>query len=184
MAADHGYSPSSTEMEIRPPIQEESKAVHQLRMLGLQESPEAFGASYEESLSITEDSIATRYLPRGDHLTLCAFEDGTPIGMIGLSLNNRVKTKHAGNVVGMFVSPEHRGQGVANALVAALIDRAKKTPYLEQLSLEVATVCEPARRLYRKAGFTEIGVIPRVLRQGDAYHDIAVMHLDLGTVEP
>lgn len=170
-------------MEIRPPRADESQAVHDLRMLGLKETPEAFGSTYEESLTITPESIQTRYLPRADCITLCAFEDGEPTGMITLLTNDRIKTKHNASITGMYVSPQHRRKGIARRLMEAAIDHARTLPDVEQVGLEVVTSCEPAVNLYRVAGFQSFGVAPRALKQNGNYYDIDLMRLELRSGE-
>jgi ribosomal protein S18 acetylase RimI-like enzyme len=55
--------------------------------------------------------------------------------------------------------------------MAALIDRAKDEPGLEQVLLSVAVSQEAARRLYRSFGFETFGTEPNSLKVGATYLD-------------
>jgi len=60
----------------------------------------------------------------------------------------------------VVVATEFRRRGIANALVRALIERArsqKANPLLGEVRLEVRESNAPARRLYEKHGFREAG---------------------------
>jgi ribosomal protein S18 acetylase RimI-like enzyme len=54
------------------------------------------------------------------------------------------------------VDEAHRGQGIGAALLDALAERARERGF-ERLSLSVEPI-NPARRLYERAGYREIGV--------------------------
>ena len=56
----------------------------------------------------------------------------------------------------MRTPPEHRGRGVAQAILAAIVNESLNRGY-RQLSLETgsAEVFAPARRLYLNNGFSE-----------------------------
>jgi ribosomal protein S18 acetylase RimI-like enzyme len=54
----------------------------------------------------------------------------------------------------MAILAEYRGQGIGTSLLARLIESAEGV--YEYLSLSVAAE-NPARRLYRRLGFAEIG---------------------------
>jgi L-amino acid N-acyltransferase YncA len=166
-------------MEIRPPRPEESEAVHALRLLGLRETSEAYGTSYEEDLQVPHEEVLTRYLPRDQYVTLCAFEDGRPVGMVGISFNRRQKTRHVANVSSMYVEPGSRRKGTARRLLGALIELARKREGVEQLTLLVMTVCEPAVALYRSLGFEQFGLEPDAMKQDGRYYDAAFMKLYL-----
>lgn len=62
-----------------------------------------------------------------------------------------------GYLSNIAVSPEHRRQGIAEALLKALLVRASARK-LSFVTLEVRAGNIPAQTLYRKLGFTEVGV--------------------------
>ena len=57
----------------------------------------------------------------------------------------------------MAVSPEHRRQGIADALIHALLERAALRE-LSFVTLEVREHNAPAIALYRKHGFSPVGL--------------------------
>ena len=64
-----------------------------------------------------------------------------------------------------------RGKGIGRALVAALLEKARQDPSLEQILLAVATGQTAARQLYRSFGFETYGTEPNALKVGSAYVD-------------
>ena len=88
---------------------------------------------------------------------------------MGWSRDARAKDRHRIKVVGMFVAPEHRRCGVGTALLAHLVDAARREPGVEQLVLTVTDSNVAARTLYERAGFRSFGIEPRAIRVGDAY---------------
>lgn len=68
------------------------------------------------------------------------------------------------DMMNIAVSQEYRGQGIAVALVNKLIDSLRQKGNY-QLTLEVRISNEPAKRLYEKLGFFEVG------RRPNYYHN-------------
>lgn len=93
-----------------------------------------------------EDMIARM----ADRFTV-AVEDGAAAGYLVLS-----SVLDEGNIDNVAVAPEYRRRGVADALVADAVRRAKEAE-LAFLTLEVRASNDPAIRLYEKHGFREVG---------------------------
>jgi len=77
--------------------------------------------------------------------------DGSHVGCIAL----RRLDHQSCEVKRLFVLPEVRGQGLGEALVAALIETARALGYTE-IILDVGDYQRPARALYARCGFREI----------------------------
>ncbi len=76
-------------------------------------------------------------------------------------------------------APEARGQGVATALLARLLDRAARAG-ARSCFLEVAADNAAACRLYDRFGFRQVGLRPRYYRMPDGTAcDARVMACDL-----
>ena len=67
------------------------------------------------------------------------------------------------DVMNVAVSPDYRRQGIGEALVLALVEELKRLGN-HCLSLEVRPSNEPARALYEKLGFAQVGRRPNYYR--------------------
>jgi ribosomal protein S18 acetylase RimI-like enzyme len=154
-----------------------------LRLRGFRDEPSAFGSSYEEAMTRTLAAV-TRDFPVADedNFVLGAFTPAGLVGIVGLRREERRKRRHRADLWGMHVAREARGQGVGRALVDELIRRVRAISApepIEQILLTVTAHNEPARALYRRAGFVVYGVAPRALRLDGESYDEELMRLDL-----
>ena len=116
------------------------------------------------------DNPANLYLVGfvGDELACCA------------NLASQGKKRVAHNCeFGITVKKKYWHLGAASALLAELIDFARKDPVLEMIHLGVYENNERAIRLYEKFGFEKVGRHKRFFRIGDEYYDEILMDLDL-----
>jgi ribosomal protein S18 acetylase RimI-like enzyme len=77
----------------------------------------------------------------------------------------------------MYVRPEARGRGVADALMRALVEHARGRVRL--LKLTVMADNARARAFYERHGFRLYGVEPQAVRQDGELRDEALMWLPL-----
>lgn len=61
-----------------------------------------------------------------------------------------------GSITNVAVHPDARGRGIGEALVRAIIDLGKELD-LDYITLEVRVSNAPARSLYKKCGFRDMG---------------------------
>jgi ribosomal protein S18 acetylase RimI-like enzyme len=85
-----------------------------------------------------------------------AWDGGRLVGLVAAYVTPGAPNAFISNV---SVVPELRGNGVAAALVADCIDRARRSG-AATITLEVATADEAAGRFYEKLGFTNRGPEP------------------------
>ncbi len=113
--------------------------------------------------------------------TTCAaaIMDDVVVGMYILHPNNVGRCGHISNA-SFAVATHARRKGVGESLVRHCLGAAKEYGFrLLQFNAVVATN-EPARHLYEKLGFVQVGVIPGGFRMdgenGDFYEDIVVYY--------
>jgi diamine N-acetyltransferase len=106
-----------------------------------------------------------------------AFDGGVLVGSVSVEYAAKAKTRHQALVVGMYVTPGHRGRGAGAALIRAVIEHARARPGVRQLTLTVTQGNEAAIRLYASVGFQAFGVEPMAIFNGDRY--LGKVHMSL-----
>lgn len=145
-----------------------------IRLAALQTEPDSFGALYEAEAALPM-AIFVERLASG--IVLAAYAEGRIVGVAGFRQESGPKERHKGTVWGVYVQPEARGQGVAAALIAGIVERAR--PIVERLILTVVQGNDAAIGLYRRFGFTIYGVEPRARKTPAGYTDKVLMVCDL-----
>lgn len=148
----------------------------QFRLAALKNSPESFGSSYEEELTWPDVAFQNQ-LSKSE--IFGAFIDDLLVSSAGFYTLNSLKTKHRGVIWGMYTLAEYRGEGIASALIQAIITHARSR--VTQLHLTCVTSNLGAVMFYQKLGFKIYGTEPRALKIGDAFFDEHLMILDLRT---
>lgn len=83
------------------------------------------------------------------------------------------KLDHKGLIWGMYVHPDLRGTGAADAIMDALVDAARGV--LRQLQLTLAADNVGAQRFYERHLFKTYAIEPDALNRGDGFADEALM---------
>ncbi|MFI5272988.1 MAG: GNAT family N-acetyltransferase [Ktedonobacterales bacterium] len=166
-------------MEIRDLTEADVAAYWPLRLRALREEPQAFGASYEESKDRPLEKVVERVrtATEGDNFLLGAYEDGRLVGTVMFQRETGWKERHIGNIYGMYIAPEVRGQGCGRALMLKALGRARTLPGLEQIYLAVGKTNVPARTLYLDLGFEVYALFRHGLKVGETYIDEEAMVL-------
>ena len=137
-----------------------------LRLRALTEDPAAYLTSAEEYAGRTLGDIAAGLSGSDNSLTLGAFDETALLGTATLARSTRSKLRHRADVFGVYLAPEVRGRGLAQAMMGELISAAKQMPGLDVLELSVTETQLSARRLYERLGFVTWGVQPDAVREG------------------
>lgn len=149
-----------------------------LRLRALQEEPESFCATYEESVETSLEEVAQK-LKSSDESFILGARLPELVGMLGFYRRPGLKRRHTGVIWGMYVAPEKRGRGLGKALLSEAIKHASLMSGLKQLALTVMTTRETARCLYLSMGFQSYGTEPQALKLGNRYLDEELMLLKL-----
>ncbi len=118
---------------------------------------------------------------------LAQIENGELIGIVaevdGKVIGNSEVGKRGGPMshvgdVGIGIRSGYRGVGIGAELMRALIDESMKVG-LKILVLDHFATNKTAKRLYKKMGFKDAGMIPRGIYKNGKYIDLARMVLEL-----
>jgi ribosomal-protein-alanine N-acetyltransferase len=102
----------------------------------------------------TPQMFASEFAQPASHRLYLVAEDGNAlVGYAGMMFTGGSQA----DVVTLAVNPARWGEGTGTALLMALVGEADKRGY-EEVLLEVREDNPRARQLYRRHGFTEIGI--------------------------
>jgi GNAT superfamily N-acetyltransferase len=128
--------------------------VRRVRLRALTDTPDAFGSTLATEFARPPEGWRARLADLAS-ATFVATEDREDVGLI-------VGSRYEGSpgtagLFAMWVQPERRGRGIAQALVRAVIAWARAAGYA-RLLLDVGDWNAAAIRLYERMGFTPTGV--------------------------
>ena len=155
----------------------DADAFRRVRLDALRLHPDAFGSAYEDEALLDPAQFAERLSAPG-FTRFGGFAGGDLVGLAGLQMRTGAKERHKARLFSMYVDAAHRGSGLAQQLIEAVIAGAREAEALV-LQLSVSAGNASAQRLYRRMGFTVYGVERRSLRVGAQFHDEELMALDL-----
>jgi L-amino acid N-acyltransferase YncA len=165
-------------MLVRKLTEEDGEALWTLRLRALKDNPEAFAATYEETLRSGKERLIHRLRLDEEAFYVGAFESGL-VGMVYFRRDEGRKNHHKGRILSMYVQPENRGLGVGKTLLQEVITQANCLSGMEQLHLAVMTMNSAARSLYRSMDFEVYGIIRQALKMDEQYWDEELMVLRL-----
>lgn len=123
-----------------------------LRRQALAQSPDAFGSTLAEWSG--DGDTEERWRRRLDEVpvNLVVDDDGAPVGMVSVT----AAVDEQAEIISMWVAPRARGRGAGDALLGAALDHARAAG-ANRVALNVRVANGHAVRLYRRAGFVEVG---------------------------
>ena len=137
-----------------------------VRLAMLADSPRSFGSTLAETSRRSDEDwrafATTAWLwlaYAGPSASARPSIDGA-VGSIGMYPDPELPSGTT-YLVGMWVHPEHRGTGVADALVREVVDTAYAEGF-DRVLLDVADENGRAVRFYLRLGFTPTGVTGRI----------------------
>ena len=151
----------------------------ELRLASLADAPDAFGSTLAREEAFADDEWLTRITHGAAsalELPLVAEYDGRPSGLCWVRIDPG--DPDVARLYQVWVHPDARRHGVARGLLDAAIHWAREAG-ARTMALTVSA--EPAARMYRRAGFVDVGA-PHPLREGSERLQ-QEMHCDL-TGEP
>lgn len=148
------------------------------RLRALREHEDAFTSSFEEENGrpLVDTEKRLRAVEAGK--LWGAYVGNDIAGMVGLSLETRIKNRHKCLLVSMYVAPEYTGKGLGLSLVDTVVADARACG-LELVTLTVTDSNHAAIALYKKCGFTAFGTEPDAIRVNGISFGKTHMYLSL-----
>jgi RimJ/RimL family protein N-acetyltransferase len=131
----------------------EGAVYRKVRLAALSESPDAFSTTLESANSRSLDSWneqADNAADGADRMIILVFSDEEPVGLAGLYRDPL--NKDCGELIQVWVGPDHRGGHAAAKLIEAVLVFATEHRF-KQLSAWVNEGNDRAIRFYGKHGF-------------------------------
>jgi ribosomal protein S18 acetylase RimI-like enzyme len=153
-------------MTLRMLTEGDWQAMRAARLAALAEAPYAFASTLAREEGFTDDTWRER---AGSGRTFGAWRDGV---IVGLATGFPEDPPTGWHLVGMWVAPECRGQGVADQLVHSVCGLAKDAGAVS-VTLWVADVNDRARGFYRRLGFVPTGQ-RQLLRPGEWEEELSL----------
>lgn len=128
---------------------EEWRKYKRIRLEALRHDPQAFASSYEREAARTDEDWQSRIAAATGEFI------GVESGGDFLAIGGAYAENDAGewNVVAIYVSPEHRGQGLGRILMEGIIGIMKDRGDVRRLVLDVNVKQTAAIGLYESCGF-------------------------------
>ena len=117
------------------------------------------------------------------HFILVGEENGALTGYASLSEYRQKEAYSSTAELSVYISPDHRRQGAASALMAAVLDRARECGKLHSVVSVITAGNEASEKLHRKFGFTFCGTLHQVGFKNGKFRDIDNFELMLGRQE-
>ena len=130
----------------------EAALYRELRLEALKESPAAFSTTYEAALARDDDSWIQQAdgSARGPDRATFVVIAGQPAGLAAIYRDAGDTT--VGELIQMWIAPEHRSGSLASELLGALLDWAARQGFVK-IRAEVTPGNQRALRFYQKCGF-------------------------------
>ena len=145
-----------------------------LRLEALQQAPMAFGNSYEESVTRTDDDWKTKLESKNNYIFV-AQNGAEYVGMAAAYQEQGARIKHTGYVWGVYVRNTYRGQNIGKQLMQAVLAELKSNNEIEKINLNVNVNQIAAVKLYESLDFQIAGTLHKELKIGNEYFDEYVM---------
>lgn len=106
---------------------------------------------------------------------LLAFSGDKLVGSSEIHLKDKTE-KHLG-VFGISIVKNFRGEDIGKTLMGLIIKEAKKRlSGLRIITLEAYSTNDVARKLYRKMGFVDYGLLPEGVNRNNTFEDTVLMY--------
>ncbi|MBP1579968.1 MAG: N-acetyltransferase [Oscillospiraceae bacterium] len=106
------------------------------------------------------------------HFILVSEKNDVLTGYASLSEYRQKEAYSSTAELSVYISPDHRRQGAASALMGAVLDRARECGKLHSVVSVITAGNEASEKLHRKFGFTFCGTLHQVGFKNGKFRDI------------
>ena len=153
----------------------DAEAFREIRLEALQLHPDAYGSAFEDEAHEPLDNFRNQAARGG---VFGGFANEHLLGMAMFFVHGAARLRHKGGLGGMYIRERARGTGLADKIVAAIVEHAQSR--VELINLSVAVTNKRAIRFYERVGFSTYATEPRALKIGTQYLDEYLMVRFLG----
>ena len=169
----------SKKATLRPLKNDDEKQLHEL-FQGIPEHERMFIKHRVQDIKVIRDWC--RNLDYGRNLPIVGLVDGKIVGTVTLHQQLGGWKRHIGRI-SVLVHPDSRGRGLARALIAEIMDIARRAG-LEKLEAEFIGKQEAAMKMFAMIGFSQLLRLDNYVKDMQAItHDYILMGLELKTDE-
>ena len=171
------FSTPVGQISLRIATPEDAAALFQLRLEALSKHPDAFAADVDKTTADGADAwvkLITDHTRAQSGAIMIADAGAELIGMTGIVRGHWPKTRHFGNLWGVFVRPGWRGYHIGEAIINECLDWAIAHE-MTVVNLGVNTLNTSAIRCYTRCGFSTYGTEPRAVYYDGVYYDEYLM---------
>jgi ribosomal protein S18 acetylase RimI-like enzyme len=150
---------TETAVQIRQAAPDDWAALRRVRLAALAEAPYAFGSTLDREIDRPERHWRARI---ADWPQFIAWAGAEPVGIAAGFAgpaddgSDQAGVRGSWHLVSMWVSPQARGRGIADDLVAA-VSACARADGARRLTLWVTDVNTRARAFYQRMGFRSTG---------------------------
>ena len=128
-----------------------------IRLETLRNNPKEFSSSYSDGLQFTDEYWKS--LVSDENSTYLFEKNGSEItGTARLSFNDTEESNNTAVLCGLYIKKQYRKLGMAEKLLKIRLELCKRNKNIERVRTYIKTHNTPAISLYKKFGFSEIGI--------------------------
>jgi RimJ/RimL family protein N-acetyltransferase len=157
-------------------VNDASKLIEYLNMVGGETDNLLFGANEINLNEEQEKAFIENISNKKNSIMLVGLIDEKVVSVAQISAAARNRISHNAEIA-ISVKKEYWGIGVGSEVMRTLIDFAKDTKKIKNISLGVKASNIKAKNLYSKFGFKEVGIHKNFFNINDEYDDEILMDL-------
>jgi RimJ/RimL family protein N-acetyltransferase len=164
-------------ISIRPATPEDWPALREIRLTALRSAPDAYSSTFHRESGFDDTVWRERATGVPGRQTFLAVEESGRLVATATGLADPEEPADVRLLVGMWIDPAHRGQGLVDRLTAEVADWARRDGG-RTLRLDVSVGNEVARAAYLRNGFRPTGERAPMPGRPDVLEEAMTLSLD------